>query len=605
MAQIIGGKVLDNSLQDLFKSIDQLQESKRINETKRVNDLNATEDYLSKLAEGNNLGITGVLRENPDIAKRYLSLSGVGKKEIDTVYQQILDQTLSTDLRVKDIQAKQGGDGDTFYVEGEESSVQASTPSPSPLPPDPTLSLNPQEANFQGQVQNFPEYNMDQAVPNKTKNNVGFKPNSGIAGFGGDVTKTYGKSYVAVDNRPATTLTSIGEVKGGRFIPSKDSINADANEVVGRLLISSGYRAEAIEQKDIDDYKSFLVNSNNAKDFDELLRKGFKIPPRVLGKNEIEIIAKLTPALQKQYASLIDAHEKAVKAGNVNGAAKVQERMNTMTSGYTVKSPYVLSERDYVELGARLGTQSKRETVETLMALAQLDSKQLDAGLKKSQIDANESQIIRNQVAMERDRYEMASIEQQMKNNGMSDAQILDYNLKMMGLKKAERDYQNEPAESLRKTEEAFVNNYKKLADTKGVTDEQKKKFIQSQIEGNTGVMGKYKQDYLRNAQYNNWGVIPTADMTEDDYSQAQFVAQKELTENLDVVLYNHFTGLLGVSREANSKHPMREYWAEKFKKKEEPSSQVKMTNRLDSVVPEKQKDVKEELKSKYQQKKY
>ena len=45
------------------------------------------------------------------------------------------------------------------------------------------------------------------------------------------------------------------------------------------------------------------MNSNNAKDFDELLRKGFKIPPRVLGKNEIEIIAKLTPALQKKYAS--------------------------------------------------------------------------------------------------------------------------------------------------------------------------------------------------------------------------------------------------------------------------------------------------------------
>ena len=77
--------------------------------------------------------------------------------------------------------------------------------------------------------------------------------------------------------------------------------------------------------------------------------------------------------------------------------------------------------------------------------------------------------IKRNQVGRWRDRYEMASIEQQMKNNGMSDAQILDYNLKMMGLKKAERDYQNEPAESLRKTEEAFVNNYKKLADKQRV----------------------------------------------------------------------------------------------------------------------------------------
>ena len=55
---------------------------------------------------------------------------------------------------------------------------------------------------------------MDQVAPNKNQNIVGLKPSSGIAGFGGNVTKTYGKSYVAVDNRPATTLTSIGEVKG-------------------------------------------------------------------------------------------------------------------------------------------------------------------------------------------------------------------------------------------------------------------------------------------------------------------------------------------------------------------------------------------------------
>ena len=39
-----------------------------------------------------------------------------------------------------------------------------------------------------------------------------------------------------------------------------------------------------------------------------------------------------------------------------------------MTSGYTVKSPYFSQRGNYVELGARLGTQ-RRETVETLMAL--------------------------------------------------------------------------------------------------------------------------------------------------------------------------------------------------------------------------------------------
>ena len=556
MAQIIGGRVLENNNDDLVRSVQLLQENRKLNEVKRQNDLEATDKYLQSLASTNELGMYGVFKDNPDIAKRYLSLSGVDKKAIEPTYNQFLEQSLTTDLRRKEIALEQAGKGDSFRVAGEEVQTPSQSQPSQPSIPDPELTLAPSEGGMEGRKQNFPEYNMDQAVPVQKKGaEVGFTPQAGVAGFGTNIKQVEkGQGLQAVDKWKGEKFVSasFGEVKGGRFIPGKDVASASSDDIITNLLISSGYRAEAIEPSDVEDYKTFLLNGNKgsgAKTFEELLKKGFQIPARVLGKNEMGIIKKLTPELQAEYFKLMEQKEKADKAGNVGGSAKVQEKMNNITKGYTFTSPYVLSDKDYAEMGARLGTGSKQETVQAMMALAQLDSGQLDASLKQAQIGAYESQVIKDKVSVQRDLFEMDALKKQMDSGGVNPLDQLEYGIKVMTLKQKEREYSEAPAQNFAKAAEDWQSAYLKATDKKtGLTDKQKEIFIQNAISGNAGVTAQYKQAYLANAQMNNWGVLPMQGETEESFGRRVFEAEQVVRENINSLMYNEFKNMLGIT---------------------------------------------------------
>jgi hypothetical protein len=378
---------------------------------------------------------------------------------------------------------------------------------------------------------------------------------AGIAGYAPVIAKQGGsfKPTSASSRRTSEVQNAdIGKIQNGRFIPTAYTAKADKNAIVTSMLVSSGYDPSKIEEKDIRDYENFLINANGLKSRDELWSgKGFKVPPRVIGQNEMDIISKLTPELQKQYATLVEQKEKALKAGNNGGAAKAQERMNQIaTKGGVPRSPYTISDEQYNRFGAIFGVGTKEEVDATLMQLAQMDSGAMDAALNQAKIDEASSQIILNGVKTKQAKMEMEAIQQQLENGGLTPKDALEYQIKLTELNTKQFNLQQAPIEALAKSEKAVVDLYNSTTGKKPQTDRDKITWVNQMVKTNNPIINQYKQNYLFNLEQNAYGLIPKEGEDEASFKIRIARARETARENMDSLIVDQLSTSLGLTPE-------------------------------------------------------